>query len=87
MRSRRRQRRYIVENLLNKEDLDRRKLRPVSVPPPTSPCGMQNDHELQRAMLRRPPNMTEQQKRLRRVWDLQGTDKGQALKERILHKA
>ncbi|KAF8228521.1 hypothetical protein L208DRAFT_238388 [Tricholoma matsutake] len=76
-----------AENVENTEDLGRWKLCPVSVPPTPSPFDMQNELQQMRAKLRPPPNMTEQQKRLRRVWDLQGTDKGQVLKERLLRKA
>jgi hypothetical protein len=47
----------------------------------------QNEFQRMRAKLRCPPNMTEQNKRLRRVWDLHGTEKSRALKEQHLQKA
>ena len=39
-----------------------------------------------RARLRQPANMTEQERRVRTVWGLQGTEKGRALKEKFVKK-
>jgi hypothetical protein len=67
------------------EDPHRWQLRPVS---PTRSPGPPEVNELQRmrAALRRPSNMTDQEKRLRQVWELHGTEKGRALKERHLRR-
>jgi hypothetical protein len=68
------------------EDL-RWRLRPVSsLPPSPESSDFQSELQRMRENLRRPKNMTEQEKRIRKVWELHGTEKGQALKERHFHK-
>jgi hypothetical protein len=61
-------------------------LRPVSLPSSPVPSD-QNEFQRMRAKLHPPPNLTEQDKRIRQVWDLHGTEKGRTLKEQYLQKA
>jgi len=69
------------------EDLRKWQLRPVSTSPSSSPSESENELQRMRAKLRPPPQMTDQQRRVRQVWSLQGTEKGQMLKEQHLRKA
>jgi hypothetical protein len=63
------------------------RLRPVSLPPSPAPSDLQNELQRIRQNLRRPKNMTDQEKRIRKVWELHGSEKAQTLKERLLRKA